>query len=83
MSLPNWCHARPSTTIVGSFSPGGVSRQNAPDSVKVSHAGRAALQSFPPSFQFQGAKGAVSLMLGNAIPPRLAEAILAELWGEA
>ena len=94
---PDWTHRRPATTVVGSFRPdviaapgyrtaGGPSRQNAPDSVRVSVEEAAALQSFPTQsfeqpFIFCGAKSKQYLQVGNAVPPKLAEAVLSALIG--
>lgn len=84
---PEWCFRRPSTTIVGSFKPEvvaapgyrtTVSRQNAPDSVRVTVQEAGVLQSFPADYPWQGAKTKQYLQVGNAIPPLLAEAILRE-----
>ena len=78
---PRWCWTRPSTTIVGSFRPEiiaapgwrtTVSRQNAPDSVRVTVHEAGVLQSFPADFPWQGAKGKQFLQCGNAVPPGLA-----------
>lgn len=78
---PRWCWNRPSTTIVGSFKPEivaapgyrtTVSRQNAPDSVRVTVEEAGVLQSFPADFPWQGAKGKQFLQCGNAVPPGLA-----------
>lgn len=78
---PDWCYRRPSTTIVGSFKPEivaapgyrtTVSRQNAPNSVRVTVAEAGVLQSFPADFPWQGAKGKQFLQAGNAVPPGLA-----------
>lgn len=83
--LPEWSHHRPSTTIVGSFKPEivaapgyrtTVSRQNAPDSVRVSVQEAGVLQSFPADYDWQGAKTKQYLQVGNAVPPLLAEAVL-------
>jgi len=87
--LPAWCHVRPSTTVVGSFRPEvvaapgyrtDVSRQNAPDSLTVSVAEAGVLQSFPADYPWQGGTkggdGPAYLQVGNAIPPRLAYAVL-------
>lgn len=83
-----WVHERPSTTIVGSFKPEIVaapgyrvstadgSRQNAPGSVRVSVQEAALLQSFPVDYPWQGSKTKQYQQVGNAIPPRLAEAVL-------
>ena len=85
-SLPDWCFNRPSTTIVGSFKPEivaapgyrtTVSRQNAPDSVRVTVHEAGVLQSFPADYPWQGAKGKQYLQAGNAVPPLLAAHALA------
>lgn len=82
--LPDWCYNRPSTTIVGTFKPEvvaagyrtTVSRQNAPNSVRVTVQEAGVLQSFPANYPWQGAKGKQFLQAGNAVPPLLAEAVL-------
>jgi DNA (cytosine-5)-methyltransferase 1 len=85
---PDWAFRRPSTTIVGSFKPEivaapgyrtTVSRQNAPDSVRVTVQEAGVLQSFPANYPWQGAKGKQFLQCGNAIPPLLAEAVLSSV----
>lgn len=91
--LPKWTHERPSTTIVGSFSPDVVSapggsgtrptdvsrhRQDRPGSIKVTAEQAGVLQSYPADFPFQGAKAKKFLQIGNAVPPLLARAILSE-----
>jgi DNA (cytosine-5)-methyltransferase 1 len=48
-------------------------------SVRVSLEEAAALQTFPPGYPFQGTKTSKFRQIGNAIPPVLAHAILAEL----
>lgn len=82
---PDWCYRRPSTTIVGTFKPEvvaapgyrtTVSRQNAPDSVRVTVQEAGVLQSFPADYPWQGAKGKQYLQCGNAVPPLLAQAVL-------
>lgn len=79
--LPDRAFNRPSTTIVGSFKPEivaapgfrtTVSRQNAPDSVRVTVHEAGVLQSFPADYPWQGAKGKQYLQCGNAVPPGLA-----------
>ncbi|MBC7680253.1 MAG: DNA cytosine methyltransferase [Pseudorhodobacter sp.] len=83
-------HRRPSTTIVGSFKPEivaapgyrtTVSRQNAPDSVRVSVQEAAVLQSFPADYPWQGSKTKQYQQVGNAIPPLLALRVLAAVTG--
>lgn len=86
--LPAWAYQRPSTTIVGSFKPEivaapgyrtTVSRQNAPDSVRVTVHEAGVLQSFPADYPWQGAKGKQFLQCGNAVPPGMAGAALASV----
>lgn len=90
-NLPEWCHKRPSTTVVGTFKPEviaapgyrtTVSRQNQPDSVRVTVHEAGVLQSFPADYPWQGAKGKQFLQCGNAIPPLLAEAVLCAALGQ-
>lgn len=89
-ALPEWAFNRPSTTIVGSFKPEvvaapgyrtTVSRQDAPDSVRVTVAEAGVLQSFPATFPWQGAKGKQYLQCGNAVPPLMAGAALSAASG--
>lgn len=91
MTLPEWTHTRPSTTIVGTFRPevvsgpgyrkkGGPSRQNAPGGVLTTPNERAVLQGFPDGFELHGSKGKIALQLGNAVPPPVAQAVLEHLW---
>ena len=88
--LPEWAFNRPSTTIVGTFRPDvvaapgyrtTVSRQNAPDSVRVTVAEAGVLQSFPADYPWQGAQGKQYLQVGNAVPPGLAIHALAAAAG--
>lgn len=88
-----WTDRRPSTTIVGgSFAPDVVAapgyrgpgdgpRQKARGSVRVSIQEAAVLQSFPANYPWQGTKSEQFQQIGNAIPPRLARAVLAEAAG--
>lgn len=55
------------------------SRNNA---VRVTTEEAAALQSYPPGFEFVGTKGKVGLQIGNAVPPFVADAVLSHLWSE-
>lgn len=83
--IPDWAHNRPATTIVGSFRPDivaapgyrtTVSRQDAPNSVRVTVQEAGILQSFPADFAWQGSKTKQYLQVGNAVPPLLAHAAL-------
>lgn len=88
--LPDWAYRRPSTTIVGTFKPEivaapgyrtTVSRQNAPDSVRVTVQEAGVLQSYPANFPWQGSKSKQYLQVGNAVPPLLAEHVLSAVTG--
>jgi len=83
-------YTRPSTTIVGTFKPEivaapgyrtTVSRQDAPDGVRVTVREAGILQSFPPDYPWSGPKTKQFLQVGNAIPPLMARAILMEATG--
>ena len=85
-----WTGNRPSPTIVGSFAPDVVAapgyrkagdgpRQNAKGSVRVTPEEAAALQTFPDDYVWMGSRSKVYQQIGNAIPPRLAGAVLAHI----
>ena len=85
-----WPGTRPSPTIVGTFAPDVVAapgwrkpgdgpRQSQPGSVRVSVEEASILQGFPPGLPWQGSKSKQRLMIGNAVPPPLARAVLASL----
>jgi DNA (cytosine-5)-methyltransferase 1 len=77
-----WVFKRPATTVAGDpriSAPGhrdraGGERQHE-QSVRVTVAEAAVLQSFPADYPWQGTKTAQFLQVGNAVPPRLAAAI--------
>lgn len=85
-----WVSMRPSTTIVGSYRPeivaapgwrkaGDGPRQTTEGSVVITVQDAGVLQSFPPDYPWSGPIGKQFQQVGNAIPPLLARAILAEL----
>lgn len=90
----SWTTRRPSPTIVGSFRPdivaapgyrrpGDGPRQKQPGSVKIEPWEGGVLQSFPSTYPWQGSEAKKWEQVGNAIPPRLAAAIVAALVGSA
>ncbi len=84
---------RPATTIGADdrvagpgrseFVKGGTSRQDRPGTVRVTVDEAAALQSYPPGFEWRGSKSKRFLQIGNAVPPLLATAILSALMAPA
>jgi DNA (cytosine-5)-methyltransferase 1 len=87
---PQWVHSRPATTVQGdprigrpghkNFVAGGES-QFARDSVRITVAEAAELQSFPADYPWQGTTGKQFEQVGNAFPPLLAEHVLAMATG--
>lgn len=55
----------------------------APDAIRLSVADALVLQSFRPDYPVQGTKSKQFEQIGNAIPPRLAAAILEALIGKS
>jgi DNA (cytosine-5)-methyltransferase 1 len=76
-----WTWGRPATTVDPRIAPpghrdrAGGERQHE-QSVRVTVQEAAALQSFPADYPWHGTKTAQFLQVGNAVPPRLAEAIV-------
>ena len=79
----SWTRERPATTVAGEPRLGGVGdyreRHRQDGGVRITLAEAAILQSFPPDYPFQGVKSRQFLQVGNAVPPRLARAILGAL----
>lgn len=86
-----WVQERPATTVQGDpriGRPGhkdraGGESQFEQDSVRITVAEAAVLQSFPAGYPWQGSKGKQFEQVGNAIPPLLAEHVLAMAAGIA
>lgn len=86
-----WVRARPATTVCATDriappghrdrSPGGESQYASPDTVRITQAEAAVLQSFPAGYPWQGTKTRQFEQIGNAIPPRLAAHIAAAALG--
>lgn len=72
----------PALTVTGNASgttPGGFRKVGDGTTERVTVAEAAALQSYPPGFEWCGTKTKQFLQIGNAVPPLMAEAILREL----
>lgn len=87
-----WLRERPATTVAGDpriARPGhhGSADERDPagrsmtDAVRVTVAEASVLQGFPPDYPWQGSRTAQFQQIGDAVPPPLAEAILAALVG--
>jgi len=84
----SWVRERPATTV-GSTAriakPGHRDRAHGErqfaDSVRIEAWEAAVLQGFPPDYPWQGTKTKVFEQIGNAVPPPLARAVLAEATG--
>jgi len=80
-----WQWHRPATTIAGDprctspHSGGGRGESMSHDAIRLTVPEGLTLQGFPPDYPVRGTKTAQWLQIGNAIPPPLAKAILAQL----
>ena len=87
-----WATKLPATTIVGSFCPDVVSppgyrgpgdgpRQSQPGAIKITLPQGCVLQSFDADYPLQGSKTKKWQQLGNAVPPLMAQRVIAALTG--
>lgn len=82
-TLSQWAWERPATTIQGTprVAPPGHHDRQWNGAVKVQLHELGVLQGFPVDYPWQGNKTEQSRQIGNAIPPQLARACLAEVTG--
>jgi DNA (cytosine-5)-methyltransferase 1 len=90
---PQWVHDRPATTVAGDSRIGQPGHKHMGDchpdqprtkqfdtgSVRVTVEEASLLQSFPPGYPWQGTKTKQYQQVGNAVPPGLAAAVLAQV----
>lgn len=86
-----WVQERPATTVCATDriappghrdrSPKGESQFASPDTVRITQAEAAVLQSFPADYPWQGTKTKQFEQIGNAVPPLLAAHIIAAVTG--
>lgn len=86
-----WVQQRPATTVCATDriappghrdrSPNGESQYASPDTVRITVAEAAVLQSFPADYPFQGTKTKRFQQVGNAVPPLLAAHVLSAATG--
>lgn len=60
----------------------GIGSKYAPNTVNISSEEGAVLMSYPGDFPFQGSKTVIDLQIGNAVPPKVAEAVLRGFVGD-
>lgn len=71
---------RPSVTIRTEFWKPEKGRYLHPEADRpITHREAARMQTFPDDFVFEGNRSSIGRQIGNAVPPRLAEAIAAAL----
>ena len=71
---------RPGTPKHSKVATNGIGSKYAPNTVNVTTEEGAVLQSYPRDFPFQGSKTERDLQIGNAVPPKVAEAVLRAVW---
>lgn len=86
-----WVQQRPATTVCATDriappghrdrSPDGESQFASPDTVRITQAEAAVLQSFRPDYPWQGTKTKQFEQIGNAVPPLLAAHVLSAATG--
>src|SRR5690606_37139776 len=86
-----WVQQRPATTVCATDriaptghrdrSPNGESQFASPETVRITQAEAAVLQSFPADYPWQGTKTKQFEQIGNAVPPLLAAHIVAAATG--
>ncbi|MEU5036593.1 DNA cytosine methyltransferase [Streptomyces rubiginosohelvolus] len=86
-----WVQTRPATTVCATDriappghrdrSPRGESQFASPDTVRITQAEAALLQSFPADYPWQGTKTKQFEQIGNAVPPLLAAHVLSAATG--
>lgn len=75
----HWAWRKPAPTVAGTVRH--VGGKQAEGHLNLPAADAARLQGFPDGYRFQGNKGQVSLQIGNAMPPPLADIVLTEAAG--
>jgi DNA (cytosine-5)-methyltransferase 1 len=86
-----WVQRRPATTVCATDriappghrdrSPRGESQFGSPETVRITQAEAAVLQSFPADYPWQGSKTKQFEQIGNAVPPLLAAHVLSAATG--
>lgn len=77
----HWAWRKPAPTVTGTV--GHVGGKQAEGHLNLSTTDAARLQGFPDGYRFQGNKGQISLQIGNAMPPLLADVVLDKAAGPA
>ncbi|MFD5663413.1 DNA cytosine methyltransferase [Streptomyces anthocyanicus] len=76
----HWAWRKPAPTVTGTV--GHVGGKQVGGHLNLSTVDAARLQGFPDGYRFQGNKGQVSLQIGNAMPPPLADVVLTVAAGQ-